>query len=251
MLAAERRSLILERLERDGSVLVASLSAVFGVSEETIRRDLEKLEKSGFAERCYGGASFAGGRRELPYSVRKKSNVAGKQKIAAAIAESVPDGSFIMLDESSTSDFVARALSGKRRITLITNSIETVVAMAGEEDRSIMLTGGSLKHGVMSLTGRRTEDFIRGYHVDLAVISCTGVDLKTGFTDAGEDNALIKRAMMESADRVVLAADSSKLGKTAFAPIGRLTELAALVTDKEPDEEWKQALEEAGVKLIY
>ena len=73
MLAAERRNLILERLEKDGSVLVIPLSEEFGVSEETIRRDLEKLEKGGFAERCYGGASFVGGRRELPYSVRKKS----------------------------------------------------------------------------------------------------------------------------------------------------------------------------------
>lgn len=251
MLAAERKNLILERLEREGSVLVAPLSAEFEVSEETIRRDLEKLEREDYARRSYGGAVYTGGKADLPYSIRKKKNVAAKRRIAAKILPLISDGDFVMLDESSTSGFVAQAMKGKRNITLITNSIEIILELSDMTDWRILSTGGKLKRGVLALTGHQAESFIRGYHVDIAVISCTGIDLGSGCTDAGEDNALIKRAMMESADKTILAADAGKFNKKAFAPIGALPELTYLVTDAEPDEEWKTALEESGVELIF
>lgn len=252
MLSIERRNIVLSRLKKDKNVLVGPLSVEFGVSEETIRRDLERLEREGHATRTYGGAILCEEMHtELPYTVRKQTNVEAKQTIAAKVAELINDGDFILLDESSTATFVARAIKDKKNLTVITNSIEIIIELADVKGWSILSTGGTLKPNVLALTGYQAEGRIREYHVDKAVISCTGVDLELGYTDAGEDNAQIKRAMMQSSGETVLAVDSRKFGKKAFASIGRLEELSALVTDVEPDGEWKSALKEKGVDLIY
>jgi len=252
MLSIERRNIILARLQIEKKVLVGELSAEFGVSEETIRRDLERLEKEGHATRTYGGAILCEDLRlELPYTIRKQINVEAKQKIAAKVAGLINDGDYIMLEESSTSTFVARAIRDKKNITLITNSIEIIIELAGAEGWNILSTGGSLKPNVLALAGHQAEAFIRDYHVDKAIISCTAIDFERGYTDAGEDNARVKRAMMAAAEETILAVDSRKFGKKAFATIGDLSDLTALVTDAEPEEEWKIALDERGVKLIY
>ncbi|MCL1982437.1 MAG: DeoR/GlpR family DNA-binding transcription regulator [Clostridiales bacterium] len=252
MLAVERRNRILERLQAEGRVVVAPLAGEFCVSEETIRRDLAKLERDGYAARGYGGAVFnADGSAEPPYSMRKKTNIAGKQRIAHQVADLVFDGDFIMLDESSTASFVARAITGKRNITLITNSIDIIAKLRDAQGWNVLCTGGTLKTDVLALTGHQAESFIRSYHVNTAIVSCTGLDLAAGFTEAGEDNALIKQAMMASADKTILAADFHKFNKRAFAPIGRLDSLYALATDVEPSDDWKTALAEYGVKLLF
>ncbi|MDR1131785.1 MAG: DeoR/GlpR family DNA-binding transcription regulator [Oscillospiraceae bacterium] len=250
MLAAERKNLILERLRAEGSVFVVPLSEEFGVSEETIRRDLEKLEREGRAQRSYGGALYSEDERaDPPYNVRRYTNIPGKERIAQLTAQLIDDGDFIMFDESTTAGFVARALKDKQRLTVITNSIETVVDLQEMSDWTVLCTGGSLKKGVLALTGHQAESFIRDYHVDKAIISCTALDIDAGYTDAGEDNALIKRAIMASADKTILVCDGHKFGKRAFTRIGSLDRLYALVTDAEPDEVWKAALAEQGVKL--
>lgn len=251
MLAIERRSMILNQLKNDKVVLVADMSAKFGVSEETIRRDMEKLEQEGYATRTYGGAVYNEDSRELPYEVRKRTNVEAKERIADAVAAMIKDGDYVMLDESTTSMYVARALKPKRNITLITNSIEIVLELAGDvQGWNIHCTGGQLKPYALAFTGHRAESVISAYHVNTAVLSCEGLDLDAGYTDSREENAVLKRAMMAAAKRVVLAADSGKFGKTSFISVGRLSELDALVTESDPGEVWRAALEESGVKLI-
>ena len=252
MLSIERRNLILNRLQTDQRVLVSALSAEFDVSDETIRRDLERLESEGYASRTYGGATLCENlRNEQPYNIRKMTNAEAKQRIAAKIADLIQDGDFIMLDESSTAAFVARAIRRKKNITVITNSIEIIHDLADVDGWNIMGTGGKLKSGVLAFTGHQTETFIRSYHVDKAIISSTGLDLERGYTDAGEENALVKRAMLQSANETILAVDAGKFGKKAFASIGTLAELSAIVTDKEPDDIWKIKAEEEGVDLLW
>ena len=252
MLSIERRNIILSRLREHKRVLVGPLSSEFGVSEETIRRDLERLEREGYATKIYGGAVLSEPlHAELPFTVRKQTNVEAKLAIAAKIAPLIDDGDFIMLDESSTASFVARALKDKKNLTVITNSIEIIIELADVYGWNILSPGGTLKPHVLALTGFHAENRIREYHVDKAIISCTGVDLARGFTDAGEDNAMIKRAMMESSAQTILAVDAQKFGKKAFATIAELDDLSALVTDREPDEDWKIILKEKGVDLIY
>lgn len=251
MLAIERRSMILNQLKNDKVVLVSDMSAKFGVSEETIRRDMEKLEQEGYATRTYGGAIYNEDSRELPYEVRKRTNVEAKEKIATEVAKMIKDGDYVMLDESTTSMYVARALKPRRNITLITNSIEIVLELAGDvQGWNIHCTGGLLKPYALAFTGHRAESVISAYHVNFAILSCEGLDIEAGYTDSREDNAMMKRAMINSAKKVILVADSDKFGKTSFISVGKLSELDTLVTEKDPGEQWRGTLEENGVKLV-
>ena len=249
MLAAERRTGILEKLEREGRVLVSELSPVYGVSEETIRRDLEKLESEGYARRCYGGASYTG-ERELPYSLRKQRNVPGKKRIAAAAAALIPDGASVALDGSSTAAFVLRELRVKKNLTLLTNSVEIALSLPDAAGWTVLLAGGAFKKEGLSVTGSRAEEFIGGYHTDWAVISCAGLDIGAGASDLQEDDARVKRAMLRGAERVMLAADSQKFERRAFAAIAPLEELDILVTDREPDSRWEAAAREARLEWV-
>ena len=136
MLALERRNIILEKLQEEKRVVVGELSAFFKVSEETIRRDLDKLEKEGIATKSYGGAVLNESNSiDMPFNVRKKENVVGKQKIAELIAAQIHDGDHIILDASTTAVFIAKALKEKSNLTVITNSIEIIIELSDVSDR--------------------------------------------------------------------------------------------------------------------
>jgi len=251
MLAAERRNLILETLRRDERVLVGTLAAEFDVSEETIRRDLAHLEELGLVDKCYGGATLADSRNAPPFKVRKKLNVEEKKNVASQVADLINDGDFLMLDDSSTCYFIVRALHGKKGLTIVTNSIEIILELSGtREDWTVISTGGNLNQDVFCFFGRHAGDTIHSFHVDKAIISCTGLNLDGQFTEAGMENANIKQAMMSSAKETFLAMDSHKFNKTAFISVGNLSQVSTVVTNADPGPQWRELLNEHSVRLI-
>lgn len=251
MLAAERRNLILEELRREERVLVAPLAEQFDVSEETIRRDLNALEDMGMASKCYGGATLADTRDAPPFRVRKKLNVVEKKRLAASVASLVEDGDFLMLDDSSTCYFILRALHGKKGLTIVTNSIEILLEFSGaRDDWSIYSTGGELNRDVYALFGRNAEETIRSFHVDKAIISCTGLDLNGRISEAGVNNANIKQAMMDSARETILAMDGDKFNRSSFVSVGQLDRVHTVVTDRDPGPAWKEYLQEHRIRLL-
>ena len=152
MLALERRNLILEKLQAEKKVVVSELSQLYGVSEETIRRDLDKLEKEGLATKSYGGAVIKEDVSiDLPFNIRKNQNVSGKQKMAEITASLVQEGDHIFLDASTTAVFVAKALKEKERLTVITNSMEILLELSDVSGWNIISTGGVMKEGYLSL----------------------------------------------------------------------------------------------------
>ncbi len=254
MLALERRNEILKLFQKTQTVTVSELSQQFGVTVETIRRDLERLETAGHIVRTHGGAMLT--KRDMTKveqssSIRKQTNPAEKALIADIIADMVRDGDGIMLDDSSTSLFAARALRGKHRLTVITNSLEVIMDLANVPDWTVMGTGGVLKERSMSFVGNQAETMLSKYHVDKAIISCKGLDLDHGFTESSEPSALVKRCMINSAKEVILAVDSSKFDIVSFVQIGQLNKLSAIVTDKAPRQEWLDALEERGITCLW
>lgn len=253
MFAIERRNIILSRLNLDGKVIVAELSCEFDVTEETIRRDLEKLEKEGVAKKTYGGAVLNQNQNnlDLPFSVRKATNVNKKQKVAEKIAELILDGDYIMLDASSTAIYVAKAIKSRKNITLITNSVEILLEMADKEDWNVLSTGGDLKKGSLSLVGTSAERMIRGFHVDVAVCSCKGIDLDFGITDSNQKDSEIKQAMFSSADKRVLGVDSSKFDRRSFVRVCGYEEVDVIVTDEKLAAPWEKELKEKNIELIF
>ena len=252
MLAIERRNAILAKLSVEGKVIVSELSLEFDVTEETIRRDLEKLDKEGLAKKTYGGAvvnqSF---NTDLPYHVRKRSNVEQKEYIAEKIASMIHDGDYIMLDASSTTIYLTKYIKNLKNITLITNSVETLIELADKADWKVLSTGGTLKKDALSLVGASAERMIRSFHVDLAVCSAKGIDTNMGITDSNEKDSEIKRAIFDSATRKVLAVDSSKFDKISFVRVGDISDVDVVVTDKEPSPEWVEHFNNKDVELLY
>lgn len=252
MLAIERKNKILAILQEERRVVVSDLSELFKVTEETIRRDLEKLEKEGLAKKTYGGAIMNESLNvDLPYTVRKKANVSNKQYIAEIISSMIEDGDHIMLDASSTAVYVAKHLKNKKNITLITNSIEILLELSDVVGWKVLSTGGALKEGSLSLVGYQAEKMINTFHVDKAIISCKGVDLEKGITDSNEMDAHIKKLMFDSANVKILAVDNSKFDKISFMKIGDLADIDVIITDSEPDMKWQQIFSSLNVDIQY
>lgn len=252
MLAIERRNAILEKLQAERRVVVSELSQIYKVSEETIRRDLEKLENDGFAIKSYGGAVInENANVDLPFNIRKKRNVISKQKIAEVISSRIKDGTSIMLDASSTAVYIAKALKERKNLTLITNSIEILIEMFDTPNVNVLSTGGAMREGSFALVGPQTDKMLNSYHVDMAIVSAKGFDLETGLTDTEELHANNKKTMLHAGREKVLAVDSSKFGKIAFTEIGTLEDISMVVTDAKPDEVWLQAFKEYGIECIY
>ncbi len=252
MLAIERRNAILAKLNSQGKVIVTDLSREFDVTEETIRRDLEKLDNEGLATKTYGGAVANQNLNvDLPFNVRKRANVERKQKIAEKIAEMINDGDYIMLDASSTAIYVTKCISHLKNITLITNSVEIMMELADKSDWNILSTGGSLKKGALALVGASAERMIRGFHVDLAICSSKGIDLNMGVTDSNEKDSEIKRAIFAAANKKILAVDATKFDKISFVHVCELSEIDTLVTDSQPSDRWIDYLKDKNVELVY
>ena len=252
MLAIERRNEILEKLQTERRVVVSELSQFYEVSEETIRRDLEKLVNDGFAIKSYGGAVInENSNIDLPFNVRKNRNVVGKQRMAELVAEQVKDGESVILDASSTAVYIAKALKEKKNLTIITNSVEIVMELFDTPGITVISTGGVSREGTFALVGPQTDRMLMSYHVDKALISCKGLVSGIGFMDSDELHANNKRTMLQAAREKILVADSSKFGKNAFVTVGTLQDITMLVTDEQPDEEWLKKLEESGVACLY
>ncbi len=252
MLAVERRNLILEKLQTERRVVVSELSQHFEVSEETIRRDLDKLEKEGLATKSYGGAVINENVSiDLPFNIRKNQNVGGKQKMAEIVAEMVQDGDHIFLDASTTAVFIAKALKDKERLTVITNSMEILIELSDVSGWNIISTGGVMKEGYLAFLGSRTEEVIRSYYVDKVFFSCKALDQEWGIMESQESFGTTKKAMIASGRKKILVVDSTKFDQTAFSVAGKLRDLDVVVTDKRPSEKWLARFTNAEIECRY
>ncbi len=250
MLAEERRKKIMERLRSDNKVVVNELSALFNVSGETIRRDLDRLCRDGAVIKSYGGAVLSDG-VDLPFQTRKRRNINEKRQIAALAETLIPDGGRIILDASTSAVFIAKELKRKKNLTVLTNSVEIMLELADMPGWEVISCGGQLRSGYLALTGSRAVEFFRSFNADAVVFSCKGIDIWRGVTDGLDDFAQIKKAMIASSRLKILAADSSKFGNAAFAHIADVNELNTVVTNAPPDENWRLFFDERGVNCLW
>jgi DeoR/GlpR family transcriptional regulator of sugar metabolism len=251
MLAAERRKKIIELVHQDKRVLVSDLSRMFEVTEETIRRDLEKLEKDGILSRTYGGAMLNRHTNEdLPFVTRNAINTDIKRDIALKALNLIKDGDTLMADPSSTAFEFLKLLGNKSNLTIITNSIHILHEFANS-NMNIISTGGSLRYRSLSLVGPIAHETIQRYNVDTAVISCKGIDMDKGITDSNEPECELKKYMLRQADKVILLADHTKFDRTAFTNLVELNKIDYLITDQKPSEPWLKCLDEHNIEVLY
>ncbi|MDY3250859.1 MAG: DeoR/GlpR family DNA-binding transcription regulator [Candidatus Choladocola sp.] len=251
MLAIERKNEILEILQKEQRVLVSELAKRYDVTEETIRRDLEKLERDGFVKKTYGGAVLNKNTSvDLPLRIREKTNRQEKQKVAELASSLIEEGDTIMLDASSTSLMIAQKIKNMEKLTVITTSVEVLIELSSSEGIKVISTGGDLKASSLSLVGRNTEACLGRYNVDMALVSCKGIDMERGIMESNELEAGVKIGMSRSAKQTVFVIDSSKYDKISFVKVMDFSKGDIVVSDCVPDRRWTDYFESKGVRLI-
>lgn len=251
MLVAERRAEILRRIESHGSVRVADLSATFNVTEETIRRDLEELERQKLVKRTYGGAVRATGTGfELPHTKRREKNAAEKARIAKAAAALISEGDTICLDASTTALRLCHELHNVGRLTVLTNSVHVLIELAGKPDIHLIGTGGVIRETALSFVGPLAERAVEERHVDRVFLSGRGITLEKGLTDTNELEVELKKRMIQASRQVVALVDHTKFGYIGFCRLAPLSEIDVLITDSGVDPREVTRLEKAGIEVI-
>lgn len=252
MLAIERRENILEQLMQQGIVTISDLSAQFQVSEETIRRDLQKIENTNDISRVYGGAYVTKSvHNNIPVTIREGMYLEGKEIIAKLVSDLINDGETIFLDSSTTAIHIAEKLKKKQHLIVITNGIKVATTLADYDKIKVICIGGTLRTSQLSFVGPSSIKTLTSYYADKAFVSCTSVDITKGITDSNEQEAAVRQKMFEQSQHKYLIADNTKIGKTSFSLILPVDQIEYLVTDKDIGKERKDAFEQKNIKIIY
>lgn len=231
---------------------MAELSERFGVSAVTIRADLEALEQAGVLKRNHGGAVGPQIARFSPaFQVRSSVNLEAKQAIAQAALELVEDGDKILLDAGSTTLLLAQALRmhGVTGVRVVTNSLYVMNQLVNTSKVELVMIGGQLYEPGLSFVGPLAERFVEGIHVDIAFLGTNGLSRRGMFVNNAAE-AGVKRAMIASAKRRVVLADSSKIGRESFVLVAPLNELGMAVTDAGASAALAEELREAGLEVV-
>lgn len=253
MLVAERYEKIVQLVNENGSMRVTELSELCGVTEETIRRDLDRLEAAGRLRRSHGGAVSVKDlplmqAAETPYAEREIANAEEKRRIAEEAVGRIRPGERILLDASTTAWYMARSLPDVH-LTVLTNSIKVATALAVKEKIQVISTGGLLAQRSLSYVGPLAERSLEAYHVDKLFFSCKGVHVERGISESNELQARVKQKMLGIADEVYLLADSSKFGVQAFTHVAALSDVDGMITDVNLAADMLQALRENGIAV--
>lgn len=244
----ERKRVIVDQLKLDGRVKVPELSQRFAVSEETVRRDLLLLEREGLAKRVYGGAVPSKQTNyEPPYLQRQKEKAQEKERIGRAAAALVSSGDTIAIDVGTTTLELAKAIAGRERLTVLTNSLAVAYHLmeslnGGRFTGKIIVIGGELNPEQQSMSGTMAERTISQFRVDKAFISVGGVSPNRGISDYDLAETGMSRRMAEAAGQTIVLADDSKLNKEAFVEIVPLRSVHTIVSNVAAPREWTQLL---------
>lgn len=251
MNAPARRQLCLEHLAAQGEISVAELSRVAEVSEMTIRRDLEMLEREGLLKRVHGGAiSRASRGYEPPFALRAGRDEDAKARIGRLAATLVSENETLVIDVGTTTLALAANLVGASGLTIVTPSLRAAEVLMADGELRVIVTGGITRAGERSLIGDLAERAFDELHCDTVFLGSGGVDVAAGVTEFNLEDTRVKRAALKSARRCVVLADASKLGKVALASVCPLERVDVLVTDGSASEEALAPIRESGVEVL-
>ncbi|GAA1167160.1 DeoR family fructose operon transcriptional repressor [Kitasatospora gansuensis] len=251
MYAPERQQQILLLAQEHGRVDVPSLAEEFGVTQETVRRDLSALDKAGLLRRVHGGALPAGGLHLEPGLAERDSTAAPeKERIARAALELLPTEGSLLLDAGTTISRLAALLPLDSTLTVVTNALPVAARLADHPDLTLHLVGGRLRHRTQAAVDAWALRDLADVHADLAVVATNGFGPESGLTTPDLAEAAVKRAMLAGAGRVVLLADSSKYGSRQFARFGTLREVDVLITDTGLTDQQAAEIENLGPEVI-
>jgi DeoR family transcriptional regulator, aga operon transcriptional repressor len=246
---ADRLRRILQLVNTDTTASVEDLARELSVSSATVRRDLAQLDSQGQVVRSHGGAMRLDRGYEMPIRYRETKRAAEKRRIGALAASLVEDGAVIGVTGGTTTMEVARALSSRHGLTVVTNALNIGAELALRPNIRLVVTGGIARPASFELSGPVAERTIGEFNIDIAFVGVDGVSVRAGCTTHNDGEALTNAALVRSAARVVVVADSTKLGQVKFARICDLDAVDLVITDAGAERDEADAISRAGVEV--
>ncbi|MBR2498911.1 MAG: DeoR/GlpR transcriptional regulator [Clostridia bacterium] len=251
MLSLERKEEILDILNKNKSATVEQLAAELFVSGATIRRDLRAMEKQGLIKRSHGGAMpFKSSAEESAFAIREQENTSAKKTIANLAVKLINNGDSVFMDSSSTVGLTIPLLNNFNYLSVTTIGLRNALLLSQTNNVKIYIAGGQIQNHSNSIIGTDTMDFISRIHADISIISCTGLDLENGFTDASIEQSKLKQQMRRNSTKVAMLCDSTKFNKTFMCKDFSFDDIDYLVTEKTPPQEYIDKIANTRCKLI-
>jgi DeoR/GlpR family transcriptional regulator of sugar metabolism len=257
MFREERLRRIIQMITENGTVHVPDVADRFGISASTVRLDLKELERRGLIVRTHGGAIAPESRSGRPvlevqktFPQRLVENITQKEAIGKAAADLIGDGETIMIDGGTTTRQIFNNLVNHRFLILVTNVVNTYPSLVSNDDIRVVLTGGELEPGSMTLVGEVGQLTLSRYRASKAILGTDAVSALFGITTLEVQTAALKKCMIENSDTLIVVADSSKINKVSLVPVAPLTAVDILVTDDGIDPAARAEIENLGVQVI-
>ncbi|BAR99354.1 glycerol-3-phosphate regulon repressor [Blastochloris viridis] len=244
-----RRDGIASLVRQRGFVPIEALARQFGVTVQTIRRDLNKMSAEGRLERYHGGAGLPSSVENIDYSMRQVMNLAEKERIARLVAAHVPAHASLFINIGTTTEAVARALVGHQDLRVITNNLNVATTLANATDFKIIVTGGQVRNRDNGLIGPVACDTIGHFRVDFGIIGISGIDADGTLLDFDYDEVRVAQAILRNARQTFLVVDHSKFGRRPMVRMGSITEVAAVFSDEMLPPAIRTLLADHGVAL--
>ena len=249
--AEERQRAVVERARDEGRVEVGELASAFGVSAETIRRDLSALEGLGLLRRTHGGAMPVERLRLEPELAERQAAMSEeKARIARAALRFVPSRGAIFLDAGTTTGALAEVLPENEDLTVVTNCLPTASVLASRQAVNVVIVGGRVRARTLSAVDDMAARFLEGFVPDVAFVAANGLSVGRGLTTPDAAEAAAKRAMIRAARRVVLLVDHTKFAQEHFVRFAEVGAVDVVVTDTGLGAGAARELEEAGVEVV-
>ena len=246
-----RQAELLHEVQRLGSASVEALAGRFGVTLQTVRRDVKLLAAAGLLARFHGGVRVPASTTEnIAYRQRQRLNAAAKQRIARAVARSLPNGCSLIINIGTTTEAIAGELLHHRGLRVITNNLNVAAILSDNPECEVIVAGGVVRTRDRGIVGEVTVDFMRQFKVDIGLIGISGIEADGTLRDFDYREVKVARAIVEQSRHVWLASDHSKFNRPAMVELARLDELDMLFTDAAPPEPFPALLAEAGVECV-
>lgn len=246
---SDRQHAILALAREVGRVVVEDLAARFGVSPQTIRKDLNLLCDRRLLARLHGGATLASGVENLAYAARRALAHEEKRRIAARCAALIPDGSSLFINIGTTTEEVARALAGHRNLLVVTNNLHVVSILLPCAGVEVVVAGGPVRRSDGGIAGEATVDLVSQFKLDFAVVGASALDEDGSLLDFDYREVRVARAILSNARYPILVADAGKFERSAPVRIGHVSQLHCVVTDRPPPARFLTACREAGTSV--
>lgn len=246
-----RQNELLDEVRRVGSATIEALAERFGVTLQTVRRDVKLLAEARLLARFHGGVRVPSSTTEnIAYRQRQQLQQDAKQRIARSVAKALPNGCSLIINIGTTTEAIARELLHHRGLRVITNNLNVAAILSDNPDCEVIVAGGTVRSRDRGIVGEATVEFIRQFKVDIGLIGISGIEADGTLRDFDYREVNVSRCIIEQSREVWLATDHSKFNRPAMVELARLDQIDTLFTDAEPPAPFPALLAEAGAQCV-